>query len=190
MLTTARMRLVPLAAPLADALARHHQRNRAHFSPVAPPVPEGPALAEWARRCAAWAERAWADDRAFRFVLLPRDQRDGELLGHVSFTEVVRGPLQACNLGFGLDQAQVGRGLMREALQAAIRFAFDEKHLHRIAANHLPANLRSARTLQALGFAREGYARDYLFLGGAWRDHVLTALVNGNLAGPGSIPEL
>ena len=27
-------------------------------------------------------------------------------------------------------------------------------------------------------FPNAGYARDYLFVGGGWRDHVLTSLVN------------
>lgn len=184
MLTTARLRLVPLAGSLADALARYRQRNRARFSAVGPPVPEGPALSDWAREAAVRSERDWAAGLAFRFVLRARDGGDGELLGHVGFTEVVRGPLQACNLGFGLDEAQVGKGLMREALEAAIAFAFETKRLHRISANHLPTNERSARTLRALGFVPEGYARDYLFVCGAWRDHVLTALTNSKLVTP------
>lgn len=182
-LTTARLRLLPLATAQADPWQRYWDKNRAHFALTAPPVPPAAALADWARQSAARAERAWSDDQAYRFVLLPRDAGQDELLGHVNFTEIVRGPLQACNLGFGLDAAQVGQGLMREALAAAITFAFEVKRLHRIAANHLPSNERSARTLRALGFVPEGYARDYLYLGGAWRDHVLTALTNSGLQG-------
>jgi ribosomal-protein-alanine N-acetyltransferase len=45
-------------------------------------------------------------------------------------------------------------------------------------ANYRPENYRSARLLQRLGFRREGLAADYLFIDGAWRDHILTALVN------------
>jgi ribosomal-protein-alanine N-acetyltransferase len=182
-LTTARLRLLPLAAALAEPWQRYRERNRAHFALTAPPVPPAADLADWARQAAGRAEQAWADDQAYRFVLAPRDAGADELLGHVNLTEVVRGPLQACNLGFGLDAAQVGQGLMREALAAVIAFAFEVKRLHRIAANHLPSNERSARTLRALGFVPEGYARDYLFVGGAWRDHVLTALTNSTLEG-------
>ena len=32
--------------------------------------------------------------------------------------------------------------------------------------------------LRRLGFVVEGYARDYLFLNGQWRDHVMTSLTN------------
>ena len=34
------------------------------------------------------------------------------------------------------------------------------------------------RVLEKLGFVREGLARDYLFIDGAWRDHVLTSLTH------------
>jgi RimJ/RimL family protein N-acetyltransferase len=34
-----------------------------------------------------------------------------------------------------LDGAHIGRGLMSEAVQALIRYAFDERKLHRIMAN-------------------------------------------------------
>jgi len=59
-----------------------------------------------------------------------------------------------------------------------IAHAFDVLRLHRIQANYVPDNVRSGRLLQRLGFRKEGFAADYLFINGAWRDHVLTALLN------------
>jgi [ribosomal protein S5]-alanine N-acetyltransferase len=71
-----------------------------------------------------------------------------------------------------------GKGLMNEALTEMIRFAFEELQLHRIMANYVPTNERSGQVLRRLGFAVEGYARDYLFIGGKFRDHELTSLTN------------
>jgi ribosomal-protein-alanine N-acetyltransferase len=81
-------------------------------------------------------------------------------------------------LGYGLDREAVGNGLMEEALRAVIELGFDELNLHRLMANYMPTNTRSARLLRKLGFVVEGHARDYLRLAGAWQDHVLTALTN------------
>ncbi len=81
-------------------------------------------------------------------------------------------------LGFGLDHRLEGQGFMHEALRAAIDHVFDALSIHRIQANHQPQNLRSAALLRRLGFVVEGYARDYLRLDGAWRDHVLCSLTN------------
>lgn len=66
---------------------------------------------------------------------------------------------------------------MREALEAGLAWAFGELGLHRVMANYLPRNERSARLLERLGFEREGYVRRYLQIAGQWEDHVLTAKI-------------
>ena len=87
-------------------------------------------------------------------------------------------------LGYAIDGQLQGQGLMREGLAAIIKFAFSsEMHLHRLQANVRPENVRSLRLLEQLGFEREGFARDYLFIDGAWRDHAMFALRNGEYKG-------
>ena len=68
--------------------------------------------------------------------------------------------------------------MMREALEATVEHVFAVLKLHRIQANYVPHNARSGRLLERLGFVNEGLAKDYLFIDGAWRDHVLTARFN------------
>ena len=60
----------------------------------------------------------------------------------------------------------------------AFHARFREQHLHRISANYLPHNTRSAGVLKRLGFTVDGYARDYLRIDGRWQDHILTSLVD------------
>ena len=67
---------------------------------------------------------------------------------------------------------------MTEALRAVVAHAFDEVRLHRLMANVVPASERSIRLLNRLAFEREGLAPACLFIGGQWRDHILTARVN------------
>jgi ribosomal-protein-alanine N-acetyltransferase len=123
-------------------------------------------------------------DRAARFVLQLREADrpdpalDAPVIGTCNYSNVIRGPFQACHLGYQIAAAHEGRGLMAEALVATNRYMFEERKLHRIMANHRPENQRSARLLERLGFRREGVAENYLFIDGAWRDHVLTALTN------------
>jgi len=113
-----------------------------------------------------------------RLMLFPRGNVAGPVMGTANFTQIVRGSFQACYLGYDLDKRAEGRGLMQEGLEAAIAHVFGPLRLHRIMANHLPYNQRSGALLRRLGFIPEGYARDYLFIDGAWRDHVMTALTN------------
>lgn len=67
---------------------------------------------------------------------------------------------------------------MTEALELLIPYAFGPLNLHRIMANYMPRNRRSARLLKRLGFRIEGRAPDYLQIAGRWEDHILTSLVN------------
>jgi ribosomal-protein-alanine N-acetyltransferase len=100
------------------------------------------------------------------------------VLGMTAYSNIIRGPFQACFLGYALAANQQGKGLMTEALRLGIDYMFGEMHLHRISANYLPHNTRSAAVLKRLGFTVEGYARDYLLIEGRWQDHILTSLIN------------
>jgi ribosomal-protein-alanine N-acetyltransferase len=167
----------------AKAVLKYHWENREHLAPWSPPSPPGYYSEEfWKHRLAA--NRAeYVEDRSLRLMMSFADGDD--IIGSVAFTEIRRGPSQACHLGYGIAQAHEGKGLMAEALEAAIAFVFSRLAIHRIEAAYVPDNERSARTLQRLGFVVEGQARDYLFIAGQWRDHVLTSLTNPNATEPG-----
>jgi ribosomal-protein-alanine N-acetyltransferase len=177
-LHTERLLLRTPRAADASRLLEYHESNRAHFAPWDPQRSEEfYTMGFWeaqARRTEAAIERG----EMIQFLLLDPPAPAGPILGHASFTNIVRGPFQAATLGYALAQAAVGRGLMTEALREAIRHLFQEQGLHRIMANHMPRNTRSAALLARLGFRREGFARDYLRIAGRWEDHVLTSLVN------------
>ncbi len=115
---------------------------------------------------------------AIRFVITYTDY-PSHIIGVINLTQIFRGSFQACYLGFSLCKDFEGQGLMTEALQSVINYAFQTVNLHRIMANHLPENTRSAAVLKKLGFVTEGLAKQYLFINGEWRDHVLTSLTQG-----------
>jgi ribosomal-protein-alanine N-acetyltransferase len=177
---TGRLLLMGPSPEHAPALRDYMARNREHFGPYLPPLPDGLHTLEfWHERLAAWREERSAD-QSLRLLLMERTPGAREIVGDCAFTNIVRGPFQACHLGYKLDHQFVGRGLMKEALSASLHYAFSSLKLHRIMANYQPTNERSGKLLRRLGFIIEGYARDYLFLNGAWRDHILTSLVNPN----------
>jgi ribosomal-protein-alanine N-acetyltransferase len=168
----------PSAAP---RMLAYVQENREHFAPWAPPEPAGYYTEKFWREYLQAARRSFEQDTAMRLVFFSIDDEGGDVLGDCNFTNLVRGPFQACYLGYKIAKRAEGRGLMHEALRAAIDYAFGNLRLHRIMANYVPTNERSGRLLRRLGFNVEGYARDYLLVGGAWRDHVLTSLTNAAL---------
>lgn len=177
LLHTARCQLSLLQPDNAHLLLAYRQHNLAHLSPWEPtPNPDDGTLAEACQRAAARSTQAFTDGLGVHFIAT--DPQTGTMLAACSFTNIVRGIFQACHLGYSVDHAWQGRGLMYEVVQAGIGYMFETQGLHRVMANHLPSNVRSEKLLGRLGFEREGYARAYLKIGGQWQDHVLNALVN------------
>jgi RimJ/RimL family protein N-acetyltransferase len=101
---------------------------------------------------------------------------DEQLAGVYNLSEIVRGAFQNAYLGYYAFAPLAGTGLMRAAMPLVIAHAFDELGLHRLQANVQPENARSRALLEATGWREEGYAPRYLFIDGAWRDHVLYAV--------------
>ncbi|WP_269532905.1 GNAT family N-acetyltransferase [Chitinimonas sp. BJYL2] len=169
-------RLVIRLGGLADAtaIAAYYRSNRAVLAPLEPRRPESfYTEAYWQARVLA-NRRQFEEGRSVCLFLYPIDL--DVVIGVINFTAIVGYPAYSALLGYSLDQRYWGGGLMTEALGVALDWVWTHHHLHRISANHLPDNERSARVLAKLGFVREGYAPDYLLIDGAWRDHVLTAL--------------
>jgi [ribosomal protein S5]-alanine N-acetyltransferase len=161
----------------AAALLDYVVRNRQYHARWEPRVAETFYTLGAQRRVIQRRIEDFACGDAACFLLFDRAAPD-RVIGRCNYTEIVRGPFQACYLGYSIDREYEGKGFMAEALRRTLEWVFGELHLHRVMANHRPENERSARLLQRLGFTREGYAKDYLYIDGRWTDHVLTALVN------------
>ena len=80
-------------------------------------------------------------------------------------------------IGYALARAQWGRGTMHEALTALLAYAFGELDLNRIEADIDPRNAASARSLERLGFVREGYMRERWIVGDEVADTVFYGLL-------------
>ena len=156
------------------AILNYFERNRERLAPLEPDRPPDFFTPQYWRGYLATARQELTAEKAVRLFVFPR--QSDEVIGVIHFSQLHRGPFQAGYVGYSLDGAREGQGLMREALAKAIEYVFHTLGFHRIMANYLPENERSARLLQRLGFQIEGRAPKYLRIGGEWRDHVLTAL--------------
>lgn len=176
-LNTPRLTVEHIAPGHAAALAAFFRRNERHLAPWDPPRPAGIMEPEfWQAECERAVEDFENGAVARWVVCLHEDPQ--RVIGRVNYTQIARGPFQSCMLGYAIDAAHEGRGLMHEALEATIGHVFSVLGLHRIQANYVPDNHRSGRLLERLGFMREGLAKNYLYINGAWRDHVLAARLN------------
>jgi ribosomal-protein-alanine N-acetyltransferase len=132
---------------------------------------------DWKTQIMKWGKE-FEENRSIRFLLFLREHSKCEVIGLCNFSQIFRGPFQACYLGYQIDTAYEGQGLMSEAVKIAIEYMFEKQNIHRIMANYMPSNKRSSKLLKNLGFSVEGLAKNYLLINGQWEDHVLTSLTN------------
>jgi ribosomal-protein-alanine N-acetyltransferase len=111
--------------------------------------------------------------------LVARDNESNGIVGVINLNEIVAGVFQSAYLGYYGMSGYGRKGLMTEAMRAAIAYAFGDLGLHRLEANIRPENVRSIALVRRLGFQKEGYSPRYLRIDGQWRDHERWALVAG-----------
>jgi [ribosomal protein S5]-alanine N-acetyltransferase len=100
--------------------------------------------------------------------------KHGIIVGDLNLSQIVRGPEESANVGVLVDRAVRGQGIASTAIALACRLAFSsELALHRLQAGIQPANVASQKAFLRNGFEQIGLAKGYLFVDGAWRDHML-----------------
>lgn len=127
---------------------------------------------------------ALAGRRDLRLGLVPHDA-SGRVVGTLSLYKIDAGCRRA-DIGYALARGQQGRGLMNEALSAVIDMAFDQRpgaplddlRLNRLEADVDPRNVASCRTLERLGFLREGLLRERWIVDGEVSDSAIYGLLS------------
>lgn len=137
-----------------------------------------------------WSSPAHADERRTREMIASIERgfeersvlqwgiernADGRLLGTVTLMPAHRQP--RAEFGFILGREHWGQGYAAEAQRAAIGFAFDELGLRRLEADADPANAASVRSLERLGFRREGLLRERWEVEGKITDSAIFGLL-------------
>ena len=157
-------------------------RNQNWLEPWEPSSPFA-----WADRnsSSAWPQMHSALKRAARngtmlpFMLI----YGGRLAGQMTVSNIVHGVQRSCTVGYWIDGALAGRGIIPTALALVIDHCFTEVSMHRVEIDIRPENKASLRVVEKLGLRREGYYERYLDIDGAWRDHVAYALTVEELKG-------
>jgi [ribosomal protein S5]-alanine N-acetyltransferase len=167
---------LPQVADVPEIIS-FYAENRAHLQPFSPTfAPDFLDEAVWLEQVQVRAREFGAGD-SFRAFLFARSTPE-RIVGNLNLSQVHRSAFQSCVLGYNLARDEQGKGYMTEAVIGAIAFAFEKWKLHRIAANYMPRNARSAAVLRRCGFEIEGHAPAYLLINDRWEDHVLAAITN------------
>ena len=167
-------------AKLADFEAWRQLRaaSRAFLTPWEPVWPLDDLSKPAFHRRILRQDRERMEDLAHGYLIFRAD--DDELLGGVTLGNLRRGVAQCATLGYWMGEKHAGHGFMGKAVRTLLRHVFVDMRLHRVEAACAPHNERSRRLLEKLGFQREGFARAYLLIDGAWQDHLLFAILESD----------
>ena len=102
---------------------------------------------------------------------------DGALIGMCTlfaFSEQCR----RAEVGYALASHAWGKAYMDEALRALLNYGFSDLKLNRVEADIDPRNEASARSLERLGFKKEGHLRQRWIVAGEVSDTALYGLLH------------
>lgn len=164
------LRLPRLA--LADPILRFFETEKQFLSPWSPTLPPTFYTRAFQLNKIKTEQKLLREKKSLRFwIFALEDTQQQSILGQIHFSNIVWGGFRSCYLGYSMAESVNGRGLMTEALSAAITYIFNHWHLHRIEANIMPRNLASIRVVKKLEFVNEGRSIKYLKINGQWEDH-------------------
>jgi len=135
----------------------------------------GPDSLEAARKeLELYCVKPFKEDRGIRWGIVIK--KSGELVGTLGYYDWVKTSFRA-EIGYDLDPAYWGQGVMTEALQAALRYGFETMKLNRIQAIIDSENARSLKLVRWLHFRKEGVMRQRSYFNGQFRDDVCFSLL-------------
>jgi ribosomal-protein-alanine N-acetyltransferase len=133
-------------------------------------APQHLSISAFKRRLSSAAQDARRGG-GLSLLIFRRDDR--VMVGGVTLTNIRYGASRSGILGYWIGAPFARQGYGSAAVKAVIDHAFDTINLHRIVAACQPENAASQNLLERCGFRKEGVARDYLKINGAWRDHLI-----------------
>lgn len=115
--------------------------------------------------------------RSGRYLCMGMEELERHrLIGECSLFNLVE-PCRRAEVGYTLAFDAWGKGFMNEALTALLSHGFRALDLNRVEADIDPRNLASAKSLEGLGFKKEGQLRERWIVDGEISDSALCGLL-------------
>ncbi|WP_046173505.1 GNAT family N-acetyltransferase [Domibacillus indicus] len=122
----------------------------------------------------SWYQSIQNNKTGIRWGITLKEQ--GAVIGSCGFHHIVSQHFRT-EIGFELNKEQWGKGIAVEAVEAIISYGFEHMNFQRIEALIEPPNLSSQKTVEKLGFIREGLLRNYEFTRGKFDDLYMYSLL-------------
>ena len=115
------------------------------------------------------------NNESIMWAIALQDKPD-TMIGNICFWRIDKQHYRS-EVGYMLHPGYWNKGLMKEALLAAIDFAFNEMKLHSIEGRINPANAVSGILLEKAGFVREAYYKEDFYFKGEFIDTAVYSIL-------------
>ena len=122
-----------------------------------------------------WEEDGWLGAEHGRLAVASARSLAGDVSYKDQSPGVVTGAIY--EIGIALFPEHRGHGVGTTAQRLLVQHLFDTTPAHRLQAYTEVENLAEQRSLEKVGFEREGVLRGDVFRAGKWRDSILYALL-------------
>jgi len=123
-----------------------------------------------------WLLRLTEENEAISWAITLKDE-PGKMIGNIGYWNIQKENFRA-ETGYVLHPDHWKKGIMKEALNAILPYAFNTMKLHSIEANINPENIASAAVLESCGFVKEAYHRENFYHKGIFYDTVIYSRLN------------
>jgi len=143
---------------------------------------------EYLRQWLPWVDRTRSAAEVREFIVRIREQYfsnhgpnagiwiEGSLAGSIG-CHPIDWPNRTCSIGYWIDEAHQGHGIITRCCAVLLDFLFGELDLHRVVIQCGTANHKSCRVPERMGFTREGIAREAEWVNDRWVDLVVWSML-------------
>lgn len=114
-----------------------------------------------------WYDKIFKEQTGLRWVI--EEVESKKVIGTCGFLNYERAH-NRIEIGYDLNPSYWGKGVMKEALNCIIHFAFVTMNINKIEAKVEPENKSSIKLLEKLNFSKEGVLRQHEFENGKYVD--------------------
>ena len=168
---TERLNLTILRETFAASTLSFYQKNDFLFAHYEAQHPANYLTLEYQRSILAMESKLLLRSQAVRYYLF-KIEEPNQIIGTISFSNLIKGPSSCCQLGYKLAAAAQKQGFAFEAARFLIPELMNTYRIYRIETDILEENEPSLRLIRRLGFTYEGIARKSHEIQGVRQDHM------------------
>ncbi len=126
-----------------------------------------------------WFRNRFSESLAIRWGIALKGQE--KIIGTLGFNNFTAN--HRANIGYDLQKEFWNNGYITEALEAVIKYGFNQLEFNRIEAEVMLGNNNSERVLEKLGFKKEGVLREWMYWDGNHYDMIMYSLLKNEYKG-------